>query len=132
MNTTVLNPVRNADSSNQTSTNQSSTNQSSKLNDALKKLDHDNNGEDFLMLLRQLTQKQGGMSSLSKKIGINRQNLYRTFASTGNPKFKSLASILKGLGYRMSIEPISDNLQANLNSNQDNNQANSNRNNEQQ
>ena len=76
------------------------------LNDALQRLANDNNSEDFLLLLRQLTKIQGGMSSLSKKVGINRQNLYRTFASTGNPKFKSLATILKGLGYRISIEPI--------------------------
>lgn len=76
------------------------------LNDALEKLANDNNSEEFLLLLRQLTKVQGGMSSLSKKVGINRQNLYRTFASTGNPKFKSLATILKGLGYRISIEPI--------------------------
>lgn len=76
------------------------------LNDALEKLANDNNSEEFLLLLRQLTKIQGGMSSLSKKVGINRQNLYRTFASTGNPKFKSLATILKGLGYRISIEPI--------------------------
>ncbi len=76
------------------------------LNDALKKFANDNDSEDFLLLLRQLTKIQGGMSFLSKKVGINRQNLYRTFASTGNPKFKSLATILKGLGYRISIEPI--------------------------
>lgn len=76
------------------------------LNDALRKLANDNNSEDFLLLLRQLTKIQGGMSFLSKKVGMNRQNLYRTFASTGNPKFKSLATILKGLGYRISIEPL--------------------------
>jgi probable addiction module antidote protein len=86
----------------------------SHLNDALRKLANDNNSEEFLLLLRQLTKIQGGMSFLSKKVGINRQNLYRTFASTGNPKFKSLASILKGLGYRISIEPIPGNVQ-NLN-----------------
>ena len=76
------------------------------LDEALQKLANDNNSEDFLLLLRQLAKIQGGMSLLSKKVGINRQNLYRTFASTGNPKFKSLVTILKGLGYRISIEPI--------------------------
>ena len=43
------------------------------------------------------------MTALSKRIGINRQNLYRTFASTGNPKFRSLGAILKGLGYKLAI-----------------------------
>ena len=60
----------------------------------------------FLKALRILTKVQGGMTALSRRTGINRQNLYRTFASTGNPKFKSLGAILKGLGYRLSVEPI--------------------------
>ncbi len=76
------------------------------LKEALARLANDNNSDDFLSLLKQLTKMQGGMSSLSKKVGINRQNLYRTFSSNGNPKFRSLATILKGLGYRISIEPI--------------------------
>jgi DNA-binding phage protein len=56
--------------------------------------------------LRKITKAQGGMTALSRRTGINRQNLYRTFASTGNPKFKSLGTILKGLGYNLTIEPI--------------------------
>ena len=46
------------------------------------------------------------MTALSRKTGINRQNLYRTFASSGNPKFKSLGVILEGLGYNLTVEPI--------------------------
>lgn len=79
------------------------------LKDALEKLSEEDDAETFLITLRSLTKVQGGMSSLSKKVGINRQNLYRTFASTGNPKFRSLNTILKGLGYRLSIEPIPEN-----------------------
>ena len=60
----------------------------------------------FLSALRKLTKSQGGMTALSRRTDINRQNLYRTFASTGNPKFKSLNTILKGLGYHLTIEPI--------------------------
>lgn len=82
---------------------------SSSLNKALQTFDREDNPDELLSLLRQLTKINGGMSSLSKKIGVNRQNLYRTlFAHTGNPKFKSLASILKGLGYRIAIEPLED------------------------
>ena len=60
----------------------------------------------FLTALRKLTKAQGGMTALSRRTGINRQNLYRTFASTGNPKFKSLGMILEGLGYNLTIQPI--------------------------
>ena len=76
------------------------------LQDAMEHFANNNDPESFLQYLRVLARAQGGMSSLSKKVGINRQNLYRTFASSGNPKFKSLNTILKGLGYRLSIEPF--------------------------
>lgn len=76
------------------------------LRKALDKLSQDGNAAEFLLKLRELAREQGGMSYLSKKVGINRQNLYRTFASTGNPKFRSLNSILKGLGFKLTIERI--------------------------
>jgi probable addiction module antidote protein len=87
-----------------------------RLRDALEKFVNEDDAESFLLMLRKLARAKGGMSRLSKKVGINRQNLYRTFASTGNPKFRSLNTILKGLGYRLSIEPIELN-----NSNDDDN-----------
>jgi hypothetical protein len=43
---------------------------------------------------------------LSRRSGLNRQNLYRSFAETGNPKFKSLGVILKALGYNITIESV--------------------------
>ncbi|MDB2414302.1 putative addiction module antidote protein [Rickettsiales bacterium] len=78
-----------------------------KLKESIAQLAKDSDAETFLNQLSLLTKAQGGMSRLSKKVGINRQNLYRTFANDGNPKLRSLAVILKGLGYRLSIEPIS-------------------------
>jgi probable addiction module antidote protein len=77
------------------------------LSDAIQKLAESGDAQTFLLTLRKLTKAKGGMTALSKRIGINRQNLYRTFASTGNPKFRSLGAILKGLGYKLSISPIS-------------------------
>jgi probable addiction module antidote protein len=77
-----------------------------KLREAIDQVVLTDDAEDFLLLLRKLTKVQGGMSALSNRVSINRQNLYRTFASTGNPKFKSLAAILRGLGYKLSIERL--------------------------
>src|SRR5262245_4895382 len=77
------------------------------LSEAFQKLAESGDAQTFLLTLRKLTKAQGGMTALSKRIGINRQNLYRTFASTGNPKFRSLGAILKGLGYKLAIAPIS-------------------------
>lgn len=79
----------------------------SRLKNAIDELMSDIESETLFLELRRLTKAQGGMSRLSKKVGINRQNLYRTFASDGNPKLRSLATILKGLGYKLSIEPVS-------------------------
>lgn len=76
------------------------------LRKALEKFATEGDAQTFLGALRKLTKAQGGMTALSRRTGINRQNLYRTFASTGNPKFKSLGTILRGLGYNMSIEPV--------------------------
>ncbi len=76
------------------------------LSEAIQKLAESGDAQTFLLTLRKLTKAQGGMTALSKRIGINRQNLYRTFASTGNPKFRSLGAILKGLGYKLAIAPI--------------------------
>jgi probable addiction module antidote protein len=73
------------------------------------------NIEVFLQALHNLSKSQGGMSSLSRKTGINRQNLYRNFADTGNPKFKALASILKALGYNLAIQPIQNNAEVTKN-----------------
>jgi probable addiction module antidote protein len=77
-----------------------------RLKTAIDELMQDIESENLFLELRRLTKAQGGMSRLSKKIGINRQNLYRTFASDGNPKLRSLATILNGLGYKLSIEPL--------------------------
>lgn len=76
------------------------------LQKALEKFTTEGDAKTFLAALRKLTKAQGGMTALSRRTGINRQNLYRTFASTGNPKFKSLGTILRGLGYHMTIEAV--------------------------
>ncbi len=76
------------------------------LQKALEKFTMEGDAKTFLAALRKLTKAQGGMTALSRRTGINRQNLYRTFASTGNPKFKSLGTILRGLGYHLTIEAI--------------------------
>lgn len=78
------------------------------LSDAINKLAETGEAQQFLAVLQQLTKAQGGMTSLSRRTGINRQNLYRTFASTGNPKFRSLGTILKGLGFKLAIAPVNE------------------------
>jgi probable addiction module antidote protein len=73
---------------------------------ALEEYEEDGDSESFLLALRNVTEAQGGMSMLAKKTHLNRQNLYRALSRRGNPTFQTLDIILHGLGFRLSIEPI--------------------------
>ncbi len=46
------------------------------------------------------------IAEIAKKTQLNRQNLYKTLSKTGNPKVKTLQSVLGSLGFRLSVEPI--------------------------
>jgi probable addiction module antidote protein len=66
--------------------------------------DHDTTA--LLIALRTVAEAQGGLSELARRTHLNRQNLYRTLSSNGNPKLNTLGTILNGLGYRLSVEPL--------------------------
>jgi probable addiction module antidote protein len=74
---------------------------------ALEEYETDKDEESFLLALRNVAQAQGGISILAKKTHLNRQNLYRALSKGGNPTFQTLDTILHGLGFRLSIEPLS-------------------------
>jgi probable addiction module antidote protein len=48
---------------------------------------------------------QGGITELAKKTELNRQTLYRTLSKEGNPRIKTLRSVLSSLGFRLSVDP---------------------------
>ncbi len=77
------------------------------LNVVLEEYKKDNDAEAFLLALRDVAEAQGGLSSLAKKTKLNRQNLYRTLSSKGNPQFNTLGTILNGLGFHLAIQPTS-------------------------
>jgi probable addiction module antidote protein len=58
----------------------------------------------FLMALGDLL-KAKGVSSVSKKTGLNRENLYRIFSQDGNPQIKSVFALLDALGLKLKTEP---------------------------
>lgn len=49
--------------------------------------------------------KAQGVSNLAKKSKINRQNLYRIFSGERNPRFKTVESLAKGVGFELSFSP---------------------------
>ncbi|MEA1962797.1 MAG: transcriptional regulator [Patescibacteria group bacterium] len=74
------------------------------LNVALEEFEKDGDMKTFLLMLRDVTEAQGGFSELAKKTSLNRQNLYRVLSGKGNPKISTLGNILNGLGFHFSIK----------------------------
>jgi len=61
--------------------------------------------EALLVALRNIAEARGGMSKLAEKTHLNRQNLYNVLSKKGNPTLDTFELILKGLGYRLAIQP---------------------------
>lgn len=72
---------------------------------ALEEYQEDNNKEALLSALKNVAKAQGGIAKLARNANLNRQNLYKIFSDKGNPKLDNFGAILKGLGFKLSIEP---------------------------
>ncbi|MBA2649862.1 MAG: putative addiction module antidote protein [Legionella sp.] len=71
---------------------------------AIEEYQDDNDAEALLVALRNVAIAQGGMTELAKKTHLNRQNLYNILSKKGNPRLDTFGLILKGLGFKLSIE----------------------------
>lgn len=71
---------------------------------ALEEYQKDGHLEAFLLALRHVAEAQGGISKLSKKTHLNRESLYKTLSSKGNPKLQTIGLLLKGLGFEFFIK----------------------------
>ena len=58
----------------------------------------------FLLAIRNVIEAFGGMTQISRRTGLNRENLYRVLSEQGNPELKSLEKLLKALGLRLAVE----------------------------
>jgi len=76
------------------------------LDVALEEYEEDGNTEAFLLALRDVAEAQGGLTELAEQANLNRQNLYKALSEEGNPRLKTLGSVLHKLGFRLSVEPI--------------------------
>lgn len=66
----------------------------------------DGNSKVLLEALRNVAKAKGGIGSLAKETGLNRESLYKTLSNDGNPKYETLTAIIKALGFRLSVAPI--------------------------
>lgn len=72
---------------------------------AMEEYQEDGDTETLLVALRNIAEARGGMSQLAKRTHLNRQNLYHILSKKGNPTLDTFGLILKGLGYKLSIQP---------------------------
>lgn len=71
---------------------------------ALEEYEEDHETEVFMLALRNVAEARGGISKLSEKTKLNREHLYRILSKRGNPRLITLNTVLRGLGFRLSIE----------------------------
>ncbi len=72
---------------------------------AIEEYQEDGNTETLLVALRNITEAKGGMGKLARKTHLNRQNLYHVLSKNGNPTLDTFGLILRGLGYKLTIQP---------------------------
>jgi probable addiction module antidote protein len=81
------------------------------LDAAILEYEEDGDTEAFMLSLRYLTEAKGGVSKLSEATKLNRQNLYKVLTGKTSPKLETTVSIMRGLGYHLKAEPISNYLE---------------------
>lgn len=50
--------------------------------------------------------KARDVASVAKEAGVARESLYRAFSVAGNPTLKTMYSVLRALGLRMTLQPL--------------------------
>ena len=58
----------------------------------------------FLKTLGDVVKAQG-MTKVTKRAGINRENAYRAVSKEGNPTIKNVAALLNAVGLRLVTKP---------------------------
>ena len=57
----------------------------------------------LLQALRNVAEAHGGITKVAARAGLNRQQLYRTLSSDGNPELRSLTRILEATRLRLIV-----------------------------
>jgi DNA-binding phage protein len=65
--------------------------------------------DELLIALRQMTEAFGGVRSVAKSAKLNPNQLYKTLSADGNPVVSNLSTILRVMGLRLAIKPLSTN-----------------------
>ena len=66
----------------------------------------DGDQQEIMLALRRLSDAFGGVQKLARITRLNATTLYRTLSSSGNPELRSMNTLLKAMGLRLSVQPI--------------------------
>lgn len=73
---------------------------------ALEDYAEDRNRSALMLALRDIANAQGGPGRLARKTRMNRSHVYKILSGVANPRLVTIEKILRGLGYRLSVEPL--------------------------
>ena len=59
----------------------------------------------LLLALRDVVEARGGVGKAAKEAHLNREHLYRSLAPGGNPKLRSISSLLEAVGLQLGVKP---------------------------
>ena len=68
---------------------------------------NDGDRAEIMTALRYLTNAFGGVPAIAQKTRLNTTTLYRTLSAKGNPELNSFMEIMKAVGMRILVEPLS-------------------------
>ncbi len=61
---------------------------------------------ELLVTLRQMAKAFGGIPAVAKSAELNPTQLYRTLSEKGNPELRGLTALLRALGLRLAVQPL--------------------------
>jgi len=78
---------------------------------AISEYEKDGDAAAFMLILRLIVEAQGGVPQFSEKTHLNKQNLYKVLTGKTPPRFDTMISIIKGLGYHLVPQNIDETTQ---------------------
>ncbi len=68
----------------------------------------DGDQAELLIALRQMAKAFGGVQAVAETAHLNATQLYRTLSPSGNPALSNFSAILKAMGLRLAVQPVTD------------------------
>lgn len=62
--------------------------------------------QELLVMMRQMTLAFGGVRAVAARAHLNPTQIYRTLSAAGNPSLSTLSAILRVMGLRIAVQPI--------------------------